>query len=943
MLLGSLAISPPISAQAESEREFDREIQVVRSLAKDWGFVDLAQAQIEQLRQSPALTNDLSRKLAEVSAEVLFLGARRIPDLEERQKVLRQSITKFKDFLLEFEGSDEAARVRATLAEACEEYGGFLANRIELEKDPDKRKSYEEEALDVFREGIKAANMAMASLKPKIEEDNDAKVQFFLTWLRKGTLLLRWAQTVKADRSIKVQEAREELEEMVLTLGEETLIGMLGMLELSRSYDIGGSTDDAIGMFDATIDTIMMVLENPDNPPSQQRGALLFELAERAYVQIGGILQRQGKTKEALALFQKYSAKLEKFEASPSFNFGDRVMLIGAQAYFATGGEENRNKALELAKSLADRHPADFTGIKAKELIREIVESGADVGVSALFDAADGLYRSRKYAEAIQGFKRVLRSLGDDAEAKQNYALRSWALIANAYYQMGRYLEAYYAAKEGISRHAADDEETAGRLANLMADSASRKRTSTKDEWFRKLEEEAKEVVRRNATGRQADALAWREARTALADNKFDKAIEIYKKITKEYDQYELAQVRIGVAHYRKPDFAAARKTFDAYEAYTKDKFNSIPPNEPNKQTVRRRALYEMEFHRGIMIADEAFGRDGRSPQPGKLKDVVDAFKGYRERAKAYPELATRASFDLIKAYIDLEKIDEAELEYAALKKAYPTDSTVAFLAISLFNARRSIVEAVEAELEGIEPTAGNQSKLRDVQRRLRAEIRKALDFAKIYIEIEREPNYSLLRNAAKLALRIEDFEIARTFLRKIVSTYGDQKDYAQRIDTFVKPDLAEIDLLDGKFQQALDSVNDALKAVKSNRSKLYFQLIRMKAFALAGYRTQLDDLGQAKRQNGLGRFKEAYDLMWLDYNRYIKSQVEEFSLEWYQFYFDCMDIALKVAGNQDTSFLGTAKKFYRRAASTNDFKTLRDLGPKGERLAILFRNLEPR
>jgi hypothetical protein len=137
--------------------------------------------------------------------------------------------------------------------------------------------------------------------------------------------------------------------------------------------------------------------------------------------------------------------------------------------------------------------------------------------------------------------------------------------------------------------------------------------------------------------------------------------------------------------------------------------------------------------------------------------------------------------------------------------------------------------------------------------------------------------------------------------------------------------------------------VNDALKAVKSNRSKLYFQLIRMKAFALAGYRTQLDDLGQAKRQNGLGRFKEAYDLMWLDYNRYIKSQVEEFSLEWYQFYFDCMDIALKVAGNQDTSFLGTAKKFYRRAASTNDFKTLRDLGPKGERLAILFRNLEPR
>ena len=654
------------------------------------------------------------------------------------------------------------------------------------------------------------------------------------------------------------------------------------------------------------------------------------------------IYQKNGRTKDSLALYEKYSQRLEQFEATPSFNFGDRIVLFGAQAFFAMGGEENRNKSLELAKQIAERHPADFTGIKAKELIRSIVDSGADVGAGALFDAADGLYRSKKYAEAIQAFKRVLRSL-DTPEEEQEYALRTWALIANAYYQMNRYLEAFYAARHGYTKYGSNDAETASKLANLMMDAAARKKTQTKDDSFKGLQEEARTAMLRSGGG-EANSIRWRDAGSALADGEYDKAIRYYSEIEKDYFNYELAQVRMGVAQYRKGDFNSARKQFDTYEKYATDKFNSIPPSEINKQSVRRRSLAEMEFHRGLMVADEALGRDGRSAQPGKLKDVVAAFKGFREKYKAYPDLATRASFDLIKAYIELEKLDEAELEYAALKQQYPTDRTVAVLAISLFKARSNVVEAIDAELAGIEPNASNRSKIREASTRLRAEIRKALDFAKTYIQLEREPDYGLLRNAAKLALKIEDFEIARTFLRKIVSVYEGNKKFDDIIDKFVKPDLAEIDLLDGKFDLALKSIDDALASLDSNRSKLYFDLIRMKAFALAGYRTVLNDNAITVQQTGLGRFKEAYDLMWKEYGRYIKSaKVEKYSLEWYQFYYDCMDIALKVGANQDTAFMGTAKTFYRLAKSTDDFAALKKLGPDGERLTILFRSIGPK
>ncbi len=928
-------------SQAKSNKEFTRELHVIRSLAKDWGFVDLAQEQIEALRKSPNLTNDLSRKLSQVHAEVLFLGARRIRDLEERQKVLRESIQKFKDFLVEYGNSDEAPHVRATLAEACETYGSFLANRIEIEKDPDKRKAIKEEALDVFREGIKSANAAMLDLESQIEDDSKAKIQYFLSWLRKSTLLLRWAATIESDRGIKLSEAREELEDMVLTIGPETPLGMLGMLELGRSYDIEGHSEDAIMTFEDTVNTVMMVLENEENPVTPSRGALLFEFAERAYVRIGEIYEKEGRTKDSLALYERYSKRLAQFEASPSFKFGDNIVLFGAQALFAVGGKENRNKSLDLAKQIAKRHPADFTGIKAKQLIQSIVESGADVGASALLDAADGLYRSRKYGEAIQAFKRVLRSL-KSPEEQQKHALRTWGLIANCYYKMNRYLEAYYAAREGYTRYGKFDQEQASKLAGLMMDSAARKQSQTKSKDFQKLQDEAKLAIK-STGGRDANMINWKEAGLALGNKKYDQAIQLYRGIAKDYLNYELAMVRIGVALYRKGDIKGARKQFDIYENYVKDKFHSIPASEINKQSVRKRGIAEMECHRGMIIGDEALGRNGLNPEPGKLKDLVHAFKGFREANRAYPDLATQGSFNLIKAYIELEKLDDAELEYAALKKQYPTDPTVALLAISLFKARSNVVQAVEAEVAGIKISPANRSKIREANTRLRAETRKALDFANTYVKLEHKPDYNLLRNAAKLALKIKDFEIARGFLRKIISVYSGNKKLAKMINKFVKPDLARIDLLDSKFDLALKSVEDALGSVKSKRSKLYFELIRMKAFALAGYRTSLNDSGIPVQQTGLGRFKEAYNLMWKEYGRYIKSkQVKQYGFEWYQFYFDCMDISLKVAANEDSAFMAIAKKFYRLAKSTDNFATLEKLGTEGEILTNLFRSISP-
>lgn len=942
LILSVALFTLPTALPAQDSGKIAKEVLLLRGLAKDWGFVELAKEHLEALRKSPETSEDAQRRLAQVGAEVLYLGARRIRDLDKRQVVLADALQQFKDYLEQYGRSEDSTPVLTAYAEACEYYGKFLADSIEHAKDPDKKKALEEEALNVFVAGIKASNDAMAALESRRGESPDLKIQYFLAWLRKGTLLRTWAETRATDRDVKSDEAVRTLEDLALESGEETPIGVKALLEMGVALDVKGNTDEGIDTFEGTIELVREQLGS-DNPPPLGTQGLLFSFLEEATNHLTNIYVRDGRVDDTITAVTAYRASIDEYKLPPQPRFQDSIYLNEAKARIDKGGAESQTKALEIAKEVANRHPSDFIGLRAREMISTVLENdNVEVGGEALMQAARGELMASKFGSAIRSYKRLLRSI-DSPEDKAKFGLRAYSDMGLAFARQQRYLEAIYAWTTGLQTfgpQTEDDSLKASVVNYLNSALASLRRQKSDKDFVANLKSTVDGVARRYADEKTIANRALVDARRLIDDKQYTKAIQQLTAVDKKTDQYELAQTMIAFAHMRTGDFKKARKEIDDYLEYVADPLNRLDNSETQKRQYREYAIADANFYIGKMLADEAFGREiggvERKPDPSKLKDVVTAFRNYgKDYGKIRGSYATIASFELISALIDLEKISEAEGEYQRLRKEQPNDRLLGGLAIKLFKARQTNIDAIRQEIDAVTGDPSKTRELRDATQRLRAEVRKALTFAKNYLDVEAEPNYQLLRDASALAASIEDYAQAEFFLEKILSTYGEDKAYAGRIDKFVRPDLAEIKMRKGDFNTALKQIEEALAARPTS-----YELKRLKVRALGGW-AELDSNGNVNRPQGLQRYVEAYQLLYTDYRKYVKSKFKEGDIEYYQFRLDCLDLCIKAA-SQDSDYINTAKKFYRIAASTDDFETLRKQGPAGVRLHILFQRLKP-
>ncbi|MCB9890311.1 MAG: tetratricopeptide repeat protein [Planctomycetes bacterium] len=941
---GALCFATTLAPLARAQdAKIQREVKLLRGLAKDWGFVELAQEHLDALRKSPDTTEGDQKQLAQVNAEVLYLGARRIRDLDKRQTVLADALQQFKDYLDQYGNSEGATAVMSAYAEACEYYGDFLSDRIELEKDPDKKKALEEEALQVFVAGIKASNDAMQSLEGRVGESNDIKIQYYLAWLRKGTLLRTWAKTRREDREVKADEAIQTLEDLALNSGEETPIGIKALLEMGVALAVKGSTRDGVDMFAGTIDLVKQQLGS-DNPPPLGTQGLLFQFLEESTNHMTDIYLTEGRPDDVLTAVADYRGSLTKFNLPPQPRFQDAIFLNEARARIDKGGAENSTKALEIAKEVANRHPSDFIGLRAREMITGVLDNpGVNVGPEALMQAAKGELQASKFGSAVRAYKRLLRSL-ESAEDKSKYGLRAYVDIGLSFARQQRYLEAIYALMTGLSTYGplSDDDKSKASAVNYLNSALSGLRRQIDDNDFVDgLKGQVDGIARRYADDKTIANRAIDDARRLIDDGEYDKAIQQLTAVEKSTDQYELSQTMIAFANMMSGDFAKARAKVKQYLDYTADPLNRLDNSETVKKQYREFAIADANFYLGKMLADEAFGRNTgkveRKPDPSKLKDVVDAFKNYsKEYGKVRSSYAMIATIELIAALIDLEKVGEAEAEYARIRKDFPQERSIGGLAVKLFMARKTNIAAIQQEIEAVQGDPTKTLELRDATQRMRAEVRKALSFATNYLEVEPKPNYQLLRDASELAVLVEDYDQALYFLQKVVEIYGNDKNYTDNVDKFVRPDIASILMRKGDYQTALKQIDEALKVRPKS-----FELKLLRVRALGGW-CEFDESGGLRITPGVGRYKEAYELMFTDYRNYVRGKYKEWDLEYYQFRFDCMDLCIKAA-QEDTDFIETAKKFYRQAeANPDNFETLKKIGPKGLRLFQLFQARKP-
>jgi len=85
----------------------------------------------------------------------------------------------------------------------------------------------------------------------------------------------------------------------------------------------------------------------------------------------------------------------------------------------------------------------------------------------------------------------------------------------------------------------------------------------------------------------------------------------------------------------------------------------------------------------------------------------------------------------------------------------------------------------------------------------------------------------------------------------------------------------------------------------------------------------------------------EAYEKQWNEVRKYALSPAggaKNFSLEWYEFHWETYLYAY-LAAQKDSKYKAFAEQLYNIARSTDNFETLRGLGPRGEELYTLFRH----
>jgi tetratricopeptide (TPR) repeat protein len=218
----------------------------------------------------------------------------------------------------------------------------------------------------------------------------------------------------------------------------------------------------------------------------------------------------------------------------------------------------------------------------------------------------------------------------------------------------------------------------------------------------------------------------WRQAlqmdpensriKRALADDmlrseRFDDALKLYAEIAAADPRDAQIQLRLSEIYRQKGDFAKARAAFNKAHEIDPDSLEvryeevnlleSEGKNDDAIATLRKmltetvQSYTESEKGSRILLLEE-LGRLYR--EGGKYTEAVDAF---RQIAQIDPEVAPRASVQVIDTWRMAKDLNKAQEEAAAAVKKFPKDRTVKLAHASLLSDLGKTDEAV-AELRAL-------------------------------------------------------------------------------------------------------------------------------------------------------------------------------------------------------------------------------------------------
>jgi hypothetical protein len=934
LVLGSLA--PALFAQ---QQRLDREIGFVRALAREMRFIELAKEEADRLASEFRGAGDQD-KIAQLAVEVAYYGARSRGDRTQQRQLFKEAIDKSKELIDRSSDVTVQVEARATLANASQEFGQFLVEEIDIarEEDPERVKELEEEAATVFRAGIEACTKVMDNLRP-LRKDPEKDIEYYLMWMRRGVLSREQARAVKADRGVYIARAVEDLTEMVLESGEETAIGLRGLFEIAQCHEVEGKVGDSIDLYKGTVGQIALSLEQGDELGlSGEMQAFLFEMMQEVYVRTAEVMIREGSP-ETGTLFTQFRENMTKFGEKGRDVFDvvseqwGHLMLLAESRFLAESGDATKvAQALAMTQKINDRHPNDYVGVKAKAVLRDILEVQSSlVSGALLFEVGKGEFQNKNYEEAIKGLRRAIGAMTEPEQ--QKLGLEAWQLLGTSFGLSDRYLEAILALTQGLQKFGAGDKDRASDAADVLDRAMSQqKRTTKNDPFFDPLYgEAASQIATYSVTG--GSKLFWKGANEAFNDKKYAEAIAEYAKIQPDFLYYELGKVRAAKAQSAAGDFAAARQTLQAFRDWAAA--NAIDARDTGKQQVRGMAVAEAEYTEVQMLYSEA-----RGDEQLKLAKDLTKYPTAIDKARTFVTNFAKdgdAYMPTVLAYLgrlhaDLGELDMAEQVYAQLKQK--DEVRASRLATEVFKEYQDQVVSLNKELDQTIAKGKDDAAIAAATSALDAVRSKLLALGLDYIGNAPKPQLGVLIGTMQAAEKLSQWKRVDEVARKTLDLYGADADAStQRIvDQLVRPMIGEALLRQQRFQEAYDML---IAAEKANPTQ--WEIKRQICRALGGW-FEFSATGAPLRIAGLDKPADAYLKYWTEYKTWgLRPDVKKYSLDWYRFHWEAFWFA-KQAGEKNGEYKAYADSLYRIAKATDNFETLRSHGVDG---LSLLRNFQ--
>jgi tetratricopeptide (TPR) repeat protein len=934
LALGSL--TPALFAQ---QQRLDREIGFVRALAREMRFIELAKEEADRLATEFRGAADQD-KIAQLAVEVSYYGARSRSDRSQQRVLFKEAIDKSKELIDRSSDATVQVEARSTLANASQEFGQFLVEEIEIarEDSPERVKELEEEAAGVFRAGIEACTKVMDHLRP-LTKDPEKQIEYYLVWMRRGVLSREQARAVKADRGVYIARAIEDLTEMVLEVGEETAIGLRGLFEIAQCHEVEGKIGDAIDLYKGTVAQIKMSLEQSDELGlTGEMQAFLFEMMQEVYLRTAEVMIREGSpdTGNLFTQFRENMAQfgekdLDVFEVVN--NQWGHLMLLAESRFLAESGDKTKvAQALAMTQKINDKHPADYVGVKAKAVLRDILEVQSSlVSGTLLFEIGKGEFQNKNYEEAI---KRLRRALGAMTEAEQQkLGLETWQLLGTSFGLTDRYLEAILALTQGLQKFGTSDKDRASDTADTLDRAMSQhKRTTRNDPFFDPIYgSAANQIAEYSVTG--GSKLFWKAANEAFNDKKYAEAITEYAKIQPDFLYYELGRVRAAKAQSATGDFAGTRQTLKAYREWAEA--NPIDSRDTGKQQVRGMAMAEAEYTEVQMLYSEARGAEEFQLQkdltkyPAAIERARTFVANFAKDGDAY--IATVLAY-LGRLHTDLGELDQAEKVYAQLKQK--DEVRASRLATEVFKEYQDQVASLRKEEDAAIAQGKDDATIAAATSALSQARAKLVALGLDYIGNSPKPQLAVLIGTMQAAEQLGQWKRVDEVARKTLDLYGGDADGNTQkvVDLLVRPMIGEALLRQQRFQEAYDML---IAAEKANPQQ--WEIKRQICRALGGW-FEFSATGAPLRIAGLDKPAEAYDKYYGEYRTWglRTPEVKKYSLEWYRFHWEAFWFA-KQAGEKVGKYKEYADSLYRIAKSTDNFATLRSYGAEGMALQRNF------